>query len=423
VRILVLSNLYPPDFIGGYELGCRQAVDALLARGHEVRVLTTAPRTPVPQVPHVRRMLRLTDIYDRYCFPLSAPLAQEMAWVEAMQINAFNVHSLIAELEDFRPDVAYLWLLAGVGGLGLIGCLQHLQVPWVWHLMDAVPVLLCGKLGLVFPALAREFGRQVRGSYLACSRRVVDEIEGEGIRLNGEVEILPNWVAGTASPRRTGYLESGTLRIISAGQIIEQKGIPLLIEAARILQEEGFSNFQVDFFGKGKEDTFQAVVQKHGLSERVRFNGPLPQAELMELYGDYDVFAFPTWEREPFAFAPLEAAARGCVPVLSEICGNAEWMVDGVHCLKTPRTPRSLAAIFQRILRRQVDLAPLGRRAGAVVRRDFHINTVVGRIERALDRAAQTPRPAGRSTADAYRLALLAEKLAAVLVQEHFRAA
>ena len=61
MRILVLSNLYPPDFIGGYELGCRRVVDALLARGHEVRVLTTAPRTPVPPVPHVHRTLHLTD--------------------------------------------------------------------------------------------------------------------------------------------------------------------------------------------------------------------------------------------------------------------------------------------------------------------------------------------------------------------------
>jgi glycosyltransferase involved in cell wall biosynthesis len=423
VKVLVVSNLYPPDFIGGYELGCRQAVDALLARGHEVRVLTAAPRTPVPHVPHVRRTLRLTDVFDQYCEDRSAPLALEMAWVEAMQINAFNVHSLIAELEEFRPDVAYIWMLAGVGGLGLIGCLQHLQVPWVAHLMDTVPVWYCMRKGALEPALAREYGRQVRGTYLACSRRLVDEIEGDGVRLSGEVEILPNWITGTTAPHRTGYLESGTLRIVSAGRVAEYKGARLIIEAARILQEEGYRNFQVDFFGKGEEDAFRAVVQEHGLSERVSFRGARPQAQLMELYGDYDVFAFPTWEREPFAFAPLEAAARGCVPVLSEICGNAEWMVHGVHCLKTPRTAEALATIFRDVIEGRIDLKPLGRRAAAVVRRDFHLDALIGRIERALDRAARAPRPAGGRAEDAYRLALLAEKLARVLVQEPFRAA
>ena len=31
MTILVLSNLYPPVVIGGYELVCKQAVDALMA--------------------------------------------------------------------------------------------------------------------------------------------------------------------------------------------------------------------------------------------------------------------------------------------------------------------------------------------------------------------------------------------------------
>jgi glycogen synthase len=41
MRVLVLSNFYPPHFIGGYELGCRDVVEGLKARGHDVRVLTS----------------------------------------------------------------------------------------------------------------------------------------------------------------------------------------------------------------------------------------------------------------------------------------------------------------------------------------------------------------------------------------------
>lgn len=423
MKILVVSNLYPPDFIGGYELGCRQAVDALIARGHEVRVLTSAPRTPVPHVAHVRRTLQLTDLWDGYCYPRNAPVAVELKWAEAMQISAFNVHSLLSELEDFRPDVVYLWLLAGVGGLGLVGCLEYLQVPWVWHLMDTAPVMNCLRLGTVLPALAEEYTRQVRGSYLACSQRIVDEIEAKGVRMGNGVEILPNWITGQPSPRRSGYLQSDRLRIISAGRLTDEKGVLLLIEAARILQEQGFHNFELDFFGKGEEDGYRAYAQGYGLIDRVRFRGVRPQAELLELLGDYDVFAFPTNEREPFGFAPLEAAARGCVPVMTEVCGIAEWMVHQVHCLKVPRTPEAFAAAFRQVLERRIDLEPIGRRASAMVRRDLHLDSLVVRIERALDRAAQAPRSAGGSPEEAYRLALLAEKLTHVLIQEPHRAA
>lgn len=424
MKILVISNLYPPDFIGGYELGCRQVVDALMARGHEVRVLTTAPRTPAPHIPHVRRRLQLTDIWNGYCNHHSTQVTRELAEVAALQINAFNVHTMIEELEEFRPDVAYMWLTTGVGGLGLAACLQYLGVPWVWHLMDDVPVQLCRRGTGVIPTLAQEFGRQIRGHFLACSRQVVDEIQAWGIRLGDEVEILPNWVTGRIPAARTAYLQGGRLRIVNAGQIARHKGVDLIIEAARMLRDDGHDNFQIDIYGNLADISFSDMVRGYELDDHVAFPGLRTQAELMELYGDYDLFAFPTNDREPFGFAPLEGAARGCVPVLSEICGISEWLVDGVHCLKAPRTAEGLAGVFRRVLDGRVDLPALGRRASAAARRDFHLDDALApRIEAALGRAAREPRAASGSPEEAYRMAMLAEKLARVVVQEPFRAA
>ena len=102
-------------------------------------------------------------------------------------------------------------MLVGVGGLGLMACLQHLRVPWVWHLMDDVPLMLCRSHGRLVPAFAREFSRQLRGRYLACSQQLVDEIEAGGVALNGKVEVVPNWVDGPDRPRPAGYLDGGAL--------------------------------------------------------------------------------------------------------------------------------------------------------------------------------------------------------------------
>ncbi len=234
---------------------------------------------------------------------------------------------------------------------------------------------------------------------------------------------MPNWVVDVPLSRRSSYLQDGTLRIASAGVLARHKGVDVTIEAAGLLKDWGYQNFQVDLFGKADDLTFQMMVQKLGLNDRVTFQGVRTQAELMSLYEHYDVFAFPTWEREPFAFAPLEAAASGCVPIMSQVCGNAEWMVHGVHCLKVPRTAEAFAGMFQRILQGQIDLEPLGRRARAMVRRDLHLEKLIPRIERALDRAARAPRPPGGNTTDAYQLAVLAEKLAQVLIQDSYRAA
>ena len=57
--------------------------------------------------------------------------------------------------------------------------------------MDEVPAKLCTLFYRVQPALAREFSRQFRGTYLACSRQLVDQIERSGITLGDRVESSP----------------------------------------------------------------------------------------------------------------------------------------------------------------------------------------------------------------------------------------
>ncbi len=58
-----------------------------------------------------------------------------------------------------------------------------------------------------------------------------------------------------------------------------------------------------------------------------------------------------------------------------------------------------------------------------MVGRDFHIDAQIPRIERALALAAGQARAGAGSAAEAYRMALLAEKLTRVLIQEAVPAA
>lgn len=422
MKILVVSNFYPPDCMGGYEMGCRDAVEALEARGHDVLVLSAAPRGPVPSEPKVRRALRLTDIWDEYSFREGSLDVARLDQVRARQIDAFNVHALLDAIADFQPDAVYLWMTIGIGGLGLLAAIEHMGIPWVWHLMDDVPSMLCRVDHAVVPALAREFERIAeQGSFLACSRRLVDEIDANGPRLLGRVEIVPNWIAGPRRSSRKNYKTDGILRMVTASARLDRrngKGIDLVLEAAALLRERGCERFRLDVHGLTVDPWFEDFVQRRGLAGHVRFQGAIPREELRERFVDYDLFVFATHAREPFAFAPLEAAERGCVPVFSDICGNAEWFVHGVHCLKAARTAPAFADALERAFAPDFDLANLGRRAAAVVRRDFHLDAVVLKIERALAKAAQRARNRKGTAEETYRAALLAEKLAAIWIYE-----
>ena len=57
MRLLVLTDLYPPIAFGGYERACSELVDGLRER-HEVTVLTSdLRRDSAPRLPWVRREL------------------------------------------------------------------------------------------------------------------------------------------------------------------------------------------------------------------------------------------------------------------------------------------------------------------------------------------------------------------------------
>ena len=76
MRVLFVSNLYPPNVVGGYEELCHEVASRFAARGHEVAVLTSCygGRTqPIPgQVVHQSlRLIVGRTIYDGFDGPPS----------------------------------------------------------------------------------------------------------------------------------------------------------------------------------------------------------------------------------------------------------------------------------------------------------------------------------------------------------------
>ena len=347
-------------------------------------------------------------------------MAKQLRDAESRFVNAYNVHVLTAALEEFEPDVVYVCNLIGLGGLALIACLQYLKVPWVWQLGDNVPGILCRTMEAMYPTLADQFSRQIHGHYIVVSQQLIEQIKSCGVTLHGDVEMIPNWIIGTRPPPRTSFYRGGTLRIMSAGQVARHKGIDTLIEAAARLRDRGCTDFMIDIYGKAYSSEFPDVIRAFDLAGHVTLKGVRTQAEVLALYGHYDVLAFPTMEREPFGLVALEAAARGCVPVVSRCCGIAEWLVHGVHCLKAARNPEDFAEVFRSIVMKEISLEPIARRAEATTWRDFHLDAILPRIECKLAAAARHRKAGAGTAAEAYRLARMAEQLTWTMIQESF---
>jgi glycosyltransferase involved in cell wall biosynthesis len=367
----------------------------------------------------VARILELPPIYAAARIEAISPELHRYFNFISSGINSANARSLENVIHEFQPDVAYLWNLLGLGGLGVLALLDHRGVPWVWHLMDLIPLQLCG-VGTAGPELARELSQVFPGRYIVCSSHVLGEIRDGGAEIGERVDIIPNWVHGDPPPVRTEFFSDGVLRILTAsGTVCEAKGTHILIESAALLRQRGFANFTIDIYGNEAEPQFRALLHTHDVADTVRLMGPRTHDDLLALYGTYDVFAFPTWSREPSAFAPLEAAASGCVPLFTNDCGNAEWMIDGVDCLKARRDSDHFADRIAAILGGSIDLRAIGRRAQAVAWREFHISRAASKVETILAAAAaEDRRPVRRDPGEFFSLARFAEGIIQAVMEE-----
>jgi glycogen(starch) synthase len=419
VKILVVSNFYPPDGIGGYELGCAQMVDALRGRGHDVRVLTgTSSVADDLSHDHVRRTLSVPPIYSQAQMDALGHDVLTYLHALARTVSEPNVKTLAAELLEFEPDVVYLWNILGLGGFGVLGLLAHQGIPWVWHLEDRVPAELCF-FAEHRTELARVFGTFFPGSYIGCSGHVIGETRAYGIDLGEDVRVIPNWIVGDPRPVRREVYSGGELRILfAAGTLTEAKGTRVLIEAAAQLRSSGLANFTIDMYGREAGPEWRELILALDLADRIRLKGLRSHAEMLALYDDYDVFAFPTWSREPFGFVALEAAAAGCLPVVTADSGIAEWLIDGVDCLAAPRNAGAFAHRFAEILRGEVDFAGIVARGQASAWHYFHIDRAVGQVEAVLDAARADVRLPRGSLAQFFTLARFAEGMAQTLVLE-----
>jgi glycosyltransferase involved in cell wall biosynthesis len=382
VKILIVSNLFPPSAIGGYELNCSNMTRELRARGHDVLVATSPSQVPGdPDPPYIRRCLVMAAHMPGYH---RAPAGQHTTDISSFQ----NVAALRELLIAFRPEVVFLWNTHGICTLHLIDFLNVHDVPWCIYLGDCV----FERMVNAAPAYVRAVFRGddpawfASGGIMSVSQHLVDEIESVGRFTFPTPPVIVHGFASPAAPVPVRPDRRGrTLRFMAAGRVSEHKGTGLVCDAAALLVRSGVDDFVLDIYGDGEVAFYVSYVHSLGVADRVAFHGAAPQAELHRQFGLHDMFLFPTWSREPFAFVPFEAAAYGCVPILTEDCGCAERIVDGVHGIKIERTAKALADAMRMAVQGEADLDRMAVASAAMVRSDLSIGGHADKILQVLE--------------------------------------
>ncbi len=152
----------------------------------------------------------------------------------------------------------------------------------------------------------------------------------------------------------------------TVARLHRQKGIPYLLEAARLLSQE-IPGIQFLIVGGGPwKDRLEEQKNRLGLEKVVHFLGE--RKEIPQILSLFDVVVLPSlWEGLPYSL--LEAGALGKPVVATDVDGVKEIITDGkTGILVPPKSPKRLAEA----LRQLIENKDLALHLGAALMEDLH---------------------------------------------------
>jgi glycosyltransferase involved in cell wall biosynthesis len=180
---------------------------------------------------------------------------------------------------------------------------------------------------------------------------------------------------------RVGRRGAPVLRIVCVGTLHEVKGQRVLVEACRLLRNEGVE-LECRLVGAGEDASELArLIGDLGLDHAIRMDGAVTRPQLVELLREVDVLAAPSvptarGKREGIPVVLMEAMAAGVPVVASNVSGIPELVEDGsTGLLVPPGDARALADALRRVHDEPELALRLAARAREKVERDFDLET------------------------------------------------
>lgn len=196
---------------------------------------------------------------------------------------------------------------------------------------------------------------------------------------------------------RFSYRDPGVREplIVAVGRLVEKKGFRYLIDACRLLRQDGV-RFRCVIVGSGDEqDALRARIADLGLTGLVSLEGPRPQREVIELVRSAAVFAAPCivgrdGNRDGLPTVLLEAMALGTPCVSTDVTGIPEVVRDGHTGLCVAQEAAGpLADALGSLLANSDKRVRLARNARALIDAEFDVHRNAGAVRRLFDPGTQ----------------------------------
>ena len=414
MRILFLSNFYPPARPGGYTQWCHEVAERLQARGHTIGVLTSNHELDKvsPGERDIYRILHLEGDLVYY-----QPAQFFSRWKKQ---HRENLRALERVVEEFEPDILFVWGMWSMSKALPALAEKLLPARVVYFLSDYWPAAVDMHTAywqlpaqrwymrwpkqvfsvMALSMLASEGQPVLRFDHAICvSARVRELLVEAGLPVQQARVIHGGSDVSRFIGANVRDYSAGSLKLLYAGQLVQHKGVHTAIEAmAKLVNERGLDQISLTLVGSGRPDYeahLRDLVDKEGLHKVVTFYGSASKDEMPAILQKFDVLIFPSIYEEPLARMTQEAMAAGLVVIGTTTGGTREILLEGENGLTF--AAEDAEALAQQIVRLVEDpelcrrLSEAGRR---VVLEYFNLDRMTNEIEAYLQEVLSRATPA-----------------------------
>lgn len=173
-------------------------------------------------------------------------------------------------------------------------------------------------------------------AYVAVSRTIQSKMLACGVEKDRVLLMRIPFLCEKNLEQKYTQSNSGPIKLGYAGRIVVfPKRIDLLLKLAMVLDERQV-DFELEIAGAGDfEGSVRAFIAEHRLESQVRVIGQLPREEIPAFWKRQDVCVNIS-DFEGRSISITEAMGNGAVPVVTDVSGVRDDIVDGVNGFIVP---------------------------------------------------------------------------------------
>jgi glycosyltransferase involved in cell wall biosynthesis len=177
-------------------------------------------------------------------------------------------------------------------------------------------------------------------------------------------------------PNPDRSIPSQKLRIAYVGRLVPEKGIPVLLEAGKILKAEGH-DFEIRIIGDGSErPKLEELIRRENLEPCTSITGFLTGDAFARALEDVSVVVMPSSWEETAGLAAIEQMMRGRLVIAADIGGLAEVLGD-TGLKFTPGNAVSLVNCLRSVIENAALIGLYGEKAHSRASQLFQRSTMI----------------------------------------------